>query len=209
MKQEKDYHLLQTFLLEPRTGTAFELQKGRLLRIVDLEGQQVVDLVSYSLHNPEEYLSSPRTMDYNNKIYFSTGDVLYSDQSRPMWTITDDTVGKQCFLFAPCDQRMFEISYGVTEPHPNCFDNLSGSLSHFGIQPNQIFIPFNIFMNFELSDKGEIKIKPPSSKAGDFIDLRAEADLIVGLSACSAYKANDYSFSQIRIEIYSLKDEKL
>ncbi|MGB3703267.1 MAG: urea carboxylase-associated family protein, partial [Anaerolineales bacterium] len=175
----------------------------------DIEGGQVADLVSYTDQSPQEYLSSPRTMDYNNKIYFSTDDVLYSDQSRPMWTITDDTVGKHCFLFAPCDQRMFEISYGVTEPHPNCFDNLSGSLSHFGIQPNQIFIPFNIFMNFELSDKGEIKIKPPSSKAGDFIDLRAEADLIVGLSACSAYKANDYSFSQIRIEIYSLKDEKL
>ena len=203
MKPEQDYHLLQTSLLEPHTGHAFEIQKGQLLRIIDLEGQQVVDLVSYSLHRLEEYLSSPRTMDYNNKIYFSTGAVLYSDQSKPMWKITGDTVGKHCFLFAPCDQRMFEISYGVEEPHPNCFDNLSINLTQYGIPPEQIFVPFNIFMHARISDSGEIDILPPLSKPGDFIELRAEKDLIVGISACSAYKSNNYTFSQIKLEIYS------
>jgi hypothetical protein len=203
MKQDQDYHLLQTSLLEPRTGTAFEIQKDQIIRIIDLEGQQVVDLVSYSLLNPEEYLSSPRTMDYSNKIYFSTGDVLYSDQSKPMWTIIGDTVGKHCFLFAPCDQRMFEITYGVKESHPNCFDNLSASLTHFGIQPAQIFVPFNIFMHAKISDSGEIDILPPLSNPGDYIDLRAEVDLIIGISACSAYKSNNYKFSQIMLEVYS------
>ena len=203
MKQDQDYQLLQTYLLEPRTGTAFEIKKDRILRIIDLEGQQVVDLVSYSLNSPEEYLSSPRTMDYNNKIYFSTGDVLYSDQSKPMWTIIGDTVGKHCFLFAPCDQRMFEISYGVEEPHPNCYDNLLTSLTQYGIAPEQIFVPFNVFMHATISDSGEIDILPPLSNPGDYIEMRAERDLIVGISACSAYKSNNYNFSQIRLEVYS------
>ena len=203
MNLSRDYRVINELVLEARTGTAFTISKGQILRISDIEGGQVADLVSYTAQSPQEYLSSPRTMDYNNKIYFSTGDVLYSDQSRPMWTITDDTVGKHCFLFAPCDQRMFEISYGVTEPHPNCFDNLSGSLSHFGIQPNQIFIPFNVFMNGKIADTGQIDIQPPLSKPGDFIDLRAEADMIVGISACSAYKSNNYTFSQVRLEILS------
>jgi len=205
MKQEQDYQHLQTSLLEPRTGTAFEIQKGQVLRIIDIQGQQVVDLVSYSSLDHKEYLSSPRTMDYNNKIYFSTGDVLYSDQSRQMWTITDDTVGKHCFLFAPCDQRMFEISYGVEEPHPNCFDNLSTNLTQYGIPPEQIFVPFNIFMHARISDSGEIDILPPLSNPGDYIEMRAERDLIVGISACSAYKSNNYNFSKIRLEIYSGK----
>jgi uncharacterized protein YcgI (DUF1989 family) len=120
-----------------------------------------------------------------------------------MWTIIDDTVGKHWFLFAPCDQKMFEITYGITEPHPNCFDNLSGTLSQFGIQPAQIFVPFNIFMHARVADSGEIEIQSPISKPGDFIDLRAEVDLIVGISACSAYKSNNYTFSQIRLEIFS------
>jgi uncharacterized protein YcgI (DUF1989 family) len=203
MKQDQDYQLLKTYLLEPRTGMAFEIVKDQILRIIDIQGQQVVDLVSYSFHNPGEYLSSPRTMDYNNKIYFSKDDLLYSNLSEPMWKITADTVGKHCFLFAPCDQRMFETTYGEKAPHPNCFDNLSGSLSPFGINPAQIFVPFNIFMHTRVKDNGEIDIQTPLSHPGDFIELRAEMDLIVGMSACSAYKSNNYTFSQIKLEIYS------
>jgi uncharacterized protein YcgI (DUF1989 family) len=203
MANEVSYQLTEKFVIEPHTGKAFTLKRFQILRIIDIEGTQVVDLTSFVTENPQEYLSSPRSIDLNGKIYFNTGDQLYSDQSNPMWTILKDSVGNHCFLFAPCDQKMFEISYGANGPHPNCFDNLRNSLFPFGIQTAQIFIPFNIFMNFELTNKGEIKIKSPRSKTGDFIDLRAEKDLIVGLSACSAYKANNYTFSQIGVEIYT------
>lgn len=205
MNLSQDDHLFEEYLLEPHSGMAFRILKRQILRIIDVEGGQVADLTSYSQQNPQEYLSSPRTIDLNNKIYFSSDDVLYSDQSKPMWTITEDTVGKHCFLFAPCDQRMFEITYGIMEPHPNCFENLCGSMSQFGIQPTQIFVPLNIFMNAKINNKGEIEILPPTSKPDDFIDLRAEQDMIVGISACSAYKSNNYTFSQIRLEIYSEK----
>jgi hypothetical protein len=58
-------------------------------------------------------------------------------------------------------------------------------------------------MHAGISDTGEIGIQPPLSNPGDFIELRAERDLIVGISACSAYKSNNYTFSQIKLEIYS------
>lgn len=203
MNSNKAYHKIKTHHLEPRTGMAFQVLKDQILRVVDIEGGQVVDLVSYSKKDAHEYLSSPRTMDFNNKVYFSTGDVLYSDRSNPMWTIRDDKVGRHCFIFAPCDQKMFEITYDVTQPHPNCFDNLSKSLAPFGILPAQIFVPFNIFMNARIDNNGEIDIHPPRSKPGDFIDLKAEMDMIVGVSACSAYRANDYSFGPVRLELFS------
>jgi hypothetical protein len=203
MTINRDNHQINDFVLEPHKGTAFSIEKDQVLRITDVEGSQVVDLVSYTDRKPKQYLSSPRTMDYNNKVYFTTGDTLYSNQSEPMWTILDDMVGKHCFLFAPCDQKMFELTYGVTERHPNCFQNLSASLSPFGITPQQIFIPFNIFMHAEITKTGEIEIKPPLSNPGDYIELRAEMEMIVGISACSAYKSNDYTFSQIKLEIFS------
>ena len=203
MRIDQGFQQIKELVIEPRTGTALTIQRGQVLRVADIEGSQVVDLVSYRNRDPQQYLSSPRTMDYSNKVYFTTGDLLYSDQSEPMWTILDDSVGKHCFLFAPCDQKMFEITYGVTEPHPNCLDNLSGSLSPYGIKAQQIFIPFNIFMHAEIAKTGEIEIKPPLSNPGDFIELRAEMEMIVGISACSAYKSNDYTFSQIKLEIFS------
>jgi hypothetical protein len=58
-------------------------------------------------------------------------------------------------------------------------------------------------MHARVANTGEIDIQPPLSVPGDFVDLRAEADLIVGISACSAYKSNNFTFSQIRLEIYS------
>jgi uncharacterized protein YcgI (DUF1989 family) len=195
--------LIDERILEPHSGTSFKIQSGQLLRIIDIEGSQVVDLVSFSQRQPQQYLSSPRSMDINSSIYFSYGDQLLSDQSEIMWTIMEDKVGKHCFLFAPCDQKMFELTYDVKEPHPNCLDNLSGCLSSFGIHRQQIFVPFNIFMHATIQENGEIKINPPLSKPGDCITLRAEMDMIVGISACSAYKANDFSFSPIKLEIYS------
>jgi uncharacterized protein YcgI (DUF1989 family) len=204
MTFNQEHQLVLEKEIAPHTGTSFSIEKNQVLRVTDVKGSQVVDLVSYSDCSPRQYLSSPRTMDYNNKIYFTTGDLLYSDQSDSMWTILDDLVDKHCFIFAPCDQKMFERSYDVDEPHPNCFENLSSSLSQFGIQPGEIFIPFNIFMHAEFTESGKIEIKPPRSKPGDFIVLRAEMDMNVGISACSAYKANDYSFGPIRLEIFSL-----
>jgi uncharacterized protein YcgI (DUF1989 family) len=40
-------------------------------------------------------------------------------------------------------------------------------------------------------------VLPPLSKAGDRITFRAEQDLIIGLTACSAYSSNGGSFKPI------------
>ena len=204
MAIEASHQLTEKFLIEPHTGKLFTLKRFQILRIIDIEGTQVVDLTSFVTQNTQEYLSSPRSIDLNNKIFFNSGDQRISDQSNSMWTILKDTVGNHCFLFAPCDQKMFELLNDVTGPHPNCFQNLRFKfIPIWNPTSTNIFIPFNIFMNIELTNEGEIEIQPPLSKAGDFIDLEAQADLIVGLSACSAYKANNYTFSQIGVEIYA------
>jgi len=43
---------------------------------------------------------------------------------------------------------------------------------------------FNIFMNSPVQADGSFSIERPVSKAGDFIELQAEMDLIVALSNC-------------------------
>jgi hypothetical protein len=48
---------------------------------------------------------------------------------------------------------------------------------------------------------GELRIDPPPSRAGDYILLRAELDLIVGVTACSAEKSNNFSFKPIDVEV--------
>ena len=94
--------LQKSLHLEPQTGAALVVRRGEHLKIIDPKGEQVSDLTSFSLEDKSEWLSSGRTIDYANTIYLTTGHTLYSNRSRPMWTIVDDTVGCHDFLLTPC-----------------------------------------------------------------------------------------------------------
>ncbi|MDQ2824787.1 MAG: urea carboxylase-associated family protein [Verrucomicrobiota bacterium] len=189
--------------LEPQTGTAFEVNKGQRLRVIDLEGEQVADLVAFARDDKNEWLSSGRSLDYANTIYLTTGHILYSNRSRPMFTIVEDDVGRHDFLLTPCSPETFQIIYGNKNYHPSCFENLSTNLSRFGIAPDAISTTFNIFMNVEIDSSGRLSILPPRSKAGDAITLGAEMDLIVGLTACSAEMSNNRRFKPIKYQVLS------
>jgi uncharacterized protein YcgI (DUF1989 family) len=188
--------------IAPQTGTAFELSRGQRLRVIDPMGEQVADLVAFARADRREWLSSGRTLDYNNTIYLTTGACLYSNRSVPMLTIVADTVGRHDFLYTPCSPETFSIIYKTAGHHPSCFANLSNSLQPFGIEPDSIPTTFNIFMNVEIASTGELSIPPPRSKAGDYIEFLAEIDLIVGLTACSAEMSNNYAFKPIEYEVY-------
>jgi uncharacterized protein len=172
--------------IEPQCGMAFELPAGHTLRVIDPAGEQVADLVAFSRADSGEWLSSGRTLDYNNTIYLTTGHILYSNRSSPMLAIVDDSVGRHDFLYTPCSPETFSIIYKTTGHHPSCFENLVRALRPYGIEPDAIPTTFNIFMNVEVAPDGTLAIHPPRSKAGDSIALRAEMDLLVGLTACSA-----------------------
>jgi uncharacterized protein YcgI (DUF1989 family) len=187
--------------IEPQSGKAFELRHGQLLRVIDPLGEQVSDLVAFSRDQPAEWLSSGRTIDYNDTIFFTSGHALYSNRSRVMLTIGRDTVGRHDFLYTPCSPETFTLLYKHEGPHPSCFENLWRCLARFGVPPDAIPTTFNIFMNVEVAADGQLAVRPPRSKPGDYIELRAEMDLIVGLTACSAEMSNNYRFKPIDFEI--------
>jgi uncharacterized protein YcgI (DUF1989 family) len=190
------------YYIKPKTGAAFAVQKDDIIRVIDVAGEQVADLVCFARHDIEEYLSSGRTIDYNGKLFLSTGDILYSNRSNPMLCIIEDPVGKHDFLFAPCSREMFKMTYGINDPHPNCLDNLAASLAPYGINASHIPTAFNIFMNVAIGADGSVAVHPPLSKAGDYIDLQARMELIVGVTACSAGKCNNFMCTPVKVEIY-------
>lgn len=183
--------------IAPQGGAGFTLARGQVLRIVDPEGEQVSDLFSFAAGDPRCYLSSGRSLDYAGKLYLTTGDKLYSNDSRVMFTILKDTVGRHDFTLTPCSQRMFEILYRHQGHHPSCHENLCNAFQRFGIEPHQIHTTFNVFMNVWFDPEGKMTVDVPRSRAGDFIELRAEMDLWCGLTACSAEGSNNGTFKPI------------
>lgn len=189
-------------IIEPRTGTAFILKKGQQLKVIDVEGEQVSDFVCFNLDDKREYLSSGRTIDYAETIFLTKGHPFYSNRSNIMFTIKEDTVGRHDFLLTPCSADTFRIIYGHTNPHRGCFGNLAAALVPYAIEEDAIPICFNIFMHVTVNgDTGTINVLPPKSKAGDYIIIEANMDLLIGMTACSAEMSNNYSFKPIGYQI--------
>lgn len=184
-----------------QSGTAFQLKKGEYLKVIDPKGQQVSDMVLFNANDPREKLSSGKSLDFEENIFLTTGNQLWSNRSQPMMKIVEDTNGRNDFLLAPCSPETFKIMYEYEGYHPSCFENLYTNLAPFGITPDQIPNAFNIFMNVQVKEDGQISVEPPLSKAGDFILFEAKMDLIVGLTACSAEDSNGGTFKPIHFEV--------
>jgi uncharacterized protein YcgI (DUF1989 family) len=183
--------------IPPQNGRSFKIKRKQILQVVDPLGEQVADLFAFDEHDPNCRLSSGRSLDYASGIYLTTNNILYANNSKPMFTIIEDTVGLHDFLLTPCSQEMFEILYKHKGHHPSCFENLFLSLKEHGISAADISTTFNIFMNVTVDPQGMLTVGVPKSKAGDHIALRAEIDMVCGLTACSAEGSNNGSFKPI------------
>jgi uncharacterized protein YcgI (DUF1989 family) len=192
-----------TKTIAPRSGTAFHLETGQVLKVIDPEGTQVSDLVAFAADDTREALSNGRTFDFEETLRIGAGRRLWSNRSRAMLKVIEDTVGTHDFLLTPCSEATFRHFYPEHPVHRGCFGNLAEALAPFGIEPDSIPCAFNVFMNVPVAPDGTLRVDPPVSKPGDYIRLRAEMDLVIGLTACSAYASNGGSFKPINYEIES------
>lgn len=188
--------------IPPRSGTAFVLERGATLTVIDPEGEQVADLVVFAADDPRETLSNGRTFDYEQTIALSTGNRLWSNRSRPLLTIVRDDAGTHDFLLTPCSRDTWRLCYGDDHDDvPGCFGNLAAALAPYGISPDAIPTTFNVFMRVEVDAGGRLAVLPPRSRPGDAFAVRAEERLIVGLTACSAGQSCNSRFKPVQYAI--------
>jgi uncharacterized protein YcgI (DUF1989 family) len=185
-----------------RSGTAFRLNRGERLVVIDPRGEQVADLLAFNADDIDEVISSGRTLDYAETILLTTGHKLYSNRSRVMLEIEEDMVGRHDFLLTPCSYDTFHHFYPTLPPHRGCFGNLAAALEPYGVTPDRIPVAFNCFMNVPIdAETGKLRVLPPISRAGDFIAFRAAMDLVIGLTACSAPDSNGGTFKPIHYRV--------
>lgn len=165
---------------------AGEVAAGQTLRIIDLEGKQAVDLICYNLHDRTEKFWVAHTAKLNKTLYVSEGHVLYSDRARPMMTVVKDTVGVNDLICGSCSYDLDVARYGPEKAQKGCMDNFAESIEPWGLTRADIPMCFNIFLSYPVREEGFVSLEDtvPPSKAGDFMDLRAEMDLLVSISNC-------------------------
>jgi len=163
---------------------AFYLKRDKKIRIINIEGSQVVDAWAFSTAEPAEFLSTEHTRSCLEKLIPTVGDALYSNRRQPIIRITEDTSpGIHDLLLSACDIDRYRL-LGVEGYHRNCADNLVEALAEIDVVPPEIPSPFNIFENVRIAEQGKLSIEPPLVSAGESITLQAELDIILVLSCC-------------------------
>ncbi|UJF32604.1 DUF1989 domain-containing protein [Paenibacillus hexagrammi] len=194
--------ITQKWLIPATEGLGFKLDKDQVVRITDVEGEQVADFIAYRADESGERLDPSVTIDALRSLNIKPGDTIYSQTYKPLLTVVSDTVGKHDLINSSCRSEMYEALYNK-QNHASCYHNLNTALAAFGIAAPDQHYALNLFMNTVISPTGSTSVERPLSKPGDYIEFRAEEDLIVAISACpcSESACNGYSCGPIEIEI--------
>jgi len=180
------------------TGWSGELNKGQVIRIT---ATTTVDFVCLKKENLKERFDQARTKVYNGKIFISKGDKLMGRNNQHMMTVLDDTnrEGTHDLQKGMCSGYRFQLAkkegrlqeyyhrdFKEDEiPDHGCYENLSRALASYGIDPEDVPNPWNLNQHMIIDGKtGKMEHTTVRAKPGSYVDLRAEMNLVVALSAC-------------------------
>ena len=202
-------------VMPPKTGLAVEVAAGQRLRVIDLEGQQVVDMAVFNKENLREKLSTSYSRTryvpepgeaYVPRDKLLEGDTLMSTICRPMMRITEETPepkGVHDVHNRMCCRFLYE-SHGIG-PIDGCHEIISKAVAPYGLLPEDIPDTMDLFMNYH-HDCTESRwvIELPVSKPGDYIEFEALMDCVVGLSNCPMdvlAPCNAYNCTPVKVEV--------
>jgi len=156
---------------------------GNHLRIIDLEGRQAVDFLCYDAANPAVRYNAANTIKLNRSIFIGRGSRLYSDRVDSMMRGTDDTVGFHDTIGGCCSSEANYLRYGIKDT-PCCRDNFIAAIKPHGLTARDIPANVNFFMYVPVHEDGSTEIIEGKSEPGDFVDVRADIDVIAAISNC-------------------------
>ena len=162
-------------------------RQGQTLRIVDLEGNQAVDVIFYNAQDLAEHYSATDTLLAQGGIYLSTGSVLMSSEGRAMLTITADTCGRHDTLGGACAAESNTVRYALQKKYMHsCRDNYLLALQHadLGLGKRDLVPNVNFFMNVPVTSDGQLTFADGISGPGKYVELRAEMDILMLVSNC-------------------------
>ncbi len=192
----------QEIYIPKREGRAVEVHKGQLLRVITSEGKQVGDMAVFNLHDPREAFSGPSTAAMNDRS-FRRADRLYSGPPYfdVLMSVADDPYGVHWFIGGRCSP--LTKGRDGNGNAPNCHSNLVSAVAPWGISEYQVPLDtFVLFMYVDVDADCRYSYRPPLMQQGDHIDLRAEKDLLVAISACPSERViNDGMPKGLTIEV--------
>lgn len=114
-------------------GIAFEVSKGERFRVVDLEGEQIVDFAAW-VQGTElvEKLSMAYTRYHLSGATPAVGECLWSNKDEPLLRLVQDTVRVHDMTFMSCFPEMYK-KLGLSS-HRSCASNIAEVMKPYGMK---------------------------------------------------------------------------
>ena len=181
------------------------VKKGQLIRIVDSEGQQAVDTLFYAAGNFSERYDAQATLAAQGSAYIGRGTKILSNEGRLMLTVIEDTSGLHDTSAGACSCEANTVRFGHhTRFMHACRENFLLELARHGMTKRDIVSNINFFMNVPILPNGELAIVDGVSKPGDYVELKAEMDVLCVISNCPQVNnpCNGFNPTPIRVLIW-------
>ena len=212
--------LKNEILIKPRSANYFKVKTGQFFRINITSGSQVGDLNLFNLKNLNEKFFSGKTRALYGT-HLTTKDRLWScfPYFRPMATITHDTL--DWYGYDADGASVHDVIGTRCDPYTNlllnkniyhhcCHSNILNSLIKVsGLKKREaeklVHDVLNVFMCTGFTnDTKQYFMKASPARVGDYLEFRAEIDLLGVLSACPGGDCSSSHSSDIA-ECYPLK----
>lgn len=164
------------------------LKRGTSLRITALGDGANVPAIFYNFDCPVERYNMPDTLKCQHTAHLTKGFVLYSDMGRVLCSITEDSCGWHDLIGGHTTVAMVRDRFGERrfQEHQNSFyrntrDNFLAELENWGLGLRDLSANVNFFSKVQVAADGAMTFVPGNAKAGDYVVLRAEMNVLVVL----------------------------
>jgi uncharacterized protein YcgI (DUF1989 family) len=200
---ERDSASRNLVVVPAREARAVRVSRGKRVRLVDLEGGQVIDLFAFVADDPSEYASAEHTRVHVNRLFPRVGESFVTNRRRPILLFEDDSSpGAHDMLCAACDPERYR-QLGFRGHHASCRENLERVMEDLGSKLIAIPQPINVFMNVRVRGDGSLEWGPAMTRPGDHVVLRALMDVLLVVSACpqDLNEINNFNPTAVAIEV--------
>ncbi|MEM6276010.1 MAG: DUF1989 domain-containing protein [Pseudomonadota bacterium] len=197
------------FTVSRGTARAYEVKKGEILQIIDIDGQQCSDFMAFRKDGldagQELMIDSTATRSMVRHAYPGPGllDKFFDADMRPLLRVVQDTCGRHDTFGLACTARGYE-ERGFPG-HLNCSDNISFAMAPFGVSKRAAWPAINFFWNTWIDPHShELLTEESHSRPGDYVAMEALEDLACVSTACpdDLDPINGWNPTDIHVRIY-------
>jgi uncharacterized protein YcgI (DUF1989 family) len=200
--------ILLEHVLQPGTGKAVPLSRGQVLCVEQVEGGQCADFNAFNLHDYKERFDAARTR-YMHGSAPTSGDFLWSapPRERPMLVILRNDADANDVTYQRCSAFMYEFQAGYAN-HTNCQDIQAEAQREYGLTPDDVHDPFNMFMATSLDAAGKPYVAGNPARPGDRIELLALFDVLAVPNICGSDTSpvSNFSLKPLKLSVREASD---